>query len=126
MVRTVVILPSVLSGSGFACFVGTLLTSLVRFSWVYRLLESVAEGYPGHGPAHMHVESAADIGFHWDSRQLGCERLGLPPYSAFLGCDSGDLPGGIRYRLTFVLGRVFEEALGWILVLKLWPCSGER
>ena len=36
-------------------------------SGVYRLLDSVAEGCPGHGIAHLIVESAAEIGFQWDS-----------------------------------------------------------
>ena len=48
---------------------------------VYRLLDSVAEGCAGHGPAHLLVESAPEIGFQWDSRQLGWERLGLPVLS---------------------------------------------
>ena len=45
---------------------------------VYQLLDSVAEGCPGHCSVHLLVESATDIGFQWDSRQLGWERLGLP------------------------------------------------
>ena len=32
----------------------------------------------GHGPAHLLVESAAEIGFQWDSCVLGWERPGLP------------------------------------------------
>ena len=48
---------------------------------MYRLLDSVAECCPGHGPAHLLVESAAEIGFQWVSRQLGWERLGLPVLS---------------------------------------------
>ena len=52
---------------------------------MYRLLESVTEGCPGHGPAHLLVESAAEIGFQWDSRQLGWERLGLPVLSNLAG-----------------------------------------
>ena len=52
---------------------------------VYRLLDSVAEGCPGHGPAHLLVESAAKIGFQWDPRQLGWERLGLPVLSNLAG-----------------------------------------
>ena len=62
---------------------------------VYRLLHSVAEGCPGHGPAHLLVESAAEIGFQWDSRQLGWERLELPvlsnlagPIQQFSGCGT--------------------------------------
>ena len=52
---------------------------------MYRLLDSVAEGCPGHGPAHLLFESAAEMGFHWDSRQLGWERLGLPVLSNVVG-----------------------------------------
>ena len=48
---------------------------------VLRLLDSAAEGCPGHGPAHLLVESAAEIGLQWDSRLLGWERLGLPVLS---------------------------------------------
>ena len=48
---------------------------------MYRLLGSAAEGCPGHGPAYLLVESAAEIGFQWDSRLLGWERLGLPVLS---------------------------------------------
>ena len=32
---------------------------------VYRLLEHVAAGCPGHGIVHLLVESAAEIGFLW-------------------------------------------------------------
>ena len=52
---------------------------------MYRLLDRVAEGCPGHGPAHLLVESAAEIGFQWDSRQLGWEPLGLPVLSNLAG-----------------------------------------
>ena len=45
---------------------------------VYRLHDSVAEDCPGHGPAHLLVESAAEIGFRWDFRVLGWDRPGLP------------------------------------------------
>ena len=54
-------------------------------SRVYRLLDTVAEGCPGHRPAHLLFESAAEIGFQWDSRQLGWERLGLPVLSNMAG-----------------------------------------
>ena len=33
---------------------------------VYRLLEMVSEGCPGHGPLHLLFASAAEIGFFWD------------------------------------------------------------
>ena len=52
---------------------------------VYRLLDSVAEGCPGHGPAHLLVESAAEVGFQWDPEVLGWERPGLPALSTLAG-----------------------------------------
>ena len=47
-------------------------------SRVYRLLGSAAEGGPGHGPAHLLIQSAAEIGFRWDPEVLAWDRPGLP------------------------------------------------
>ena len=54
-------------------------------SFGVRLLDSVAKGCPGHGPVHLPVDSAAEIGFHWNTRQLGWERPGLPVLSKLAG-----------------------------------------
>ena len=43
---------------------------------VYRLLERVAAGCPGHGPVHLHVDSAAEIGFLWSPEVVGWAREG--------------------------------------------------
>ena len=89
---------------------------------MYRLIDSAADGCPGHGPAHLLVESAAKVGFQWDSRQLG-------PYSAFSGCGFGGLEEqGVR-RLVFQEGLSRRPSFGyyWHLTAPLlWPCSGER
>ena len=45
---------------------------------VYRLLDMVGDGCPGHGPIHLLSCSAADIGFRWDSSALAWIRPGLP------------------------------------------------
>ena len=45
---------------------------------VYRLLHAAAEGSSGHGPAHLLLESAAEIGFSWCSLVPGWDRPGLP------------------------------------------------
>ena len=62
-------------------------------SRVYRLLERVAEGGPGHGPVHLLLQSVAVIGFRWDPEELAWDSLGLPllsnfvwSYSAFSCC----------------------------------------
>ena len=52
---------------------------------VYRLLDRVSEGCPGHGPVRLLVDSATEIGFQWDSRLLGWERPGLPVLSNLAG-----------------------------------------
>ena len=79
---------------------------------MYRLLDSVVEGCPGHGLAHSLVESAAEIRFQWGSRQL--ERLVLPVLSNLAGpIQHFELrylrPGGVRFWLIYVLGRASEE-----------------
>ena len=52
---------------------------------VYCLLDSLAEGCPGHGLVHLLADIAAEIGFHWNSDRLGWERLGLPILSNSVG-----------------------------------------
>ena len=52
---------------------------------VYRLLEHAADGCPGHGPAHLLVESAAEIGFIWSPEMVGWAREGLPVSSNLAG-----------------------------------------
>ena len=51
-------------------------------SKVYRLLEHVAGGCPGHGPVHLLVGSAAEIGFVWSPEMVGWAREGLPVLSS--------------------------------------------
>ena len=52
---------------------------------VYRLLEMVADGCPGHGPIHLLSSSAAEIGFRWNPDALAWERPGLPMVSHIAG-----------------------------------------
>ena len=60
-----------------------------------RLLEHAADGCPGHGPAHLLVESAAEIGFVWSSEMVGWARVELPVLS--------NLTGPIQHFRAFVL-----------------------
>ena len=52
---------------------------------VYRVLEMVSEGSPGHGPIHLLPDGAAEIGSRWDPLALGCSLLGLPLLSNLAG-----------------------------------------
>ena len=77
MVLRALILRSVWSGSGFACFGGISLTVLLEVGRVYRLLDRVMEWCRGQGHGHLLVASATDVGFHWDPHMLGWVRPGL-------------------------------------------------
>ena len=52
---------------------------------VYRLLDLVSEGCPGHGPTHLLFASASEVGFQWDPLALGWTRPGLPLLSNLAG-----------------------------------------
>ena len=52
---------------------------------MYRLLEMVGEGGPGHGPIHLLSASAAEVGFQWDPLGLGWVRPELPLLSNLAG-----------------------------------------
>ena len=52
---------------------------------VYRLLEMVREGCPGHGPVHLLFASAAEIDFRWDPLALAWSRPGWPLLSNLAG-----------------------------------------
>ena len=62
---------------------------------VYRLLEMVGEGCPGHGPILLLSASAAEIGFRWDPDALAWIRPGLPMLS--------DLAGPIQHFKAAIL-----------------------
>ena len=48
---------------------------------IFRLLDYASTGSPGHGPIHLLIQSADELGFFWDSEQAGWIRPGLPPHA---------------------------------------------
>ena len=61
---------------------------------IYRLLGHAAHGCPGHGPAHLLIECAAEIGFVWSPDVVGW--LGEGGFAGLkqLGRSSSALQGG--------------------------------
>ena len=51
----------------------------------FRLLDYASTGSPGHGPIHLLIQSAEELGFFWDSEQAGWIRPGLPPLRMMTG-----------------------------------------
>ena len=62
---------------------------------VYRLLDVVRGGCLGHGPIHLLLASAAEIGFQWDSHSLAWVRPGLPLL--------GNLAGPVQHFRSAIL-----------------------
>ena len=52
---------------------------------VYRLMDLVASGLTGHGPVHLLISSASQLGFAWGSQEEGWLRPGLPPLRMLAG-----------------------------------------
>ena len=52
---------------------------------VYRMLDLIARGAKGHGPIHLLLDSASQIGFAWDGVEQGWIRESLPPLRMLAG-----------------------------------------
>ena len=110
LVRTLL---TMLFGPGFACSVGNLAYWPEEVPRVCRVLDLVARGARGHGPVHLLLASAAEIGFAWDGDEHGWLGVALPPlrmlvlFSIFvlLFCR----PGSSLSLLSSLRGRVFGE-----------------
>ena len=85
MVRLVATLRFALCGFGSVCSVGILLTGRVRFPGFFGFWSMLPDGCPGHGPAHLLVVSAAEIGFVWSPDMVVWVREGLPVLSNLAG-----------------------------------------
>ena len=92
----VVILLFVLSGLGFGFFRRYLSFRPDEVPRLYRLLDLVRDGCPGHGPLHSLVTSARRVGFSWDSLLTSWDRPGLPGLR--------NLAGPIQHFRSAILG----------------------
>ena len=60
-------------------------SAIFRVVWSCRQPLANSLLFGPHGCGYRLLDSAADIGFQWDSRQLGWERLGVPVLSILAG-----------------------------------------
>ena len=49
------------------------------------MLDLISWGAQGHGPVHLLLISAAEIGFAWDGEEKGWVRVSLPPLRMMTG-----------------------------------------
>ena len=49
------------------------------------MLDLISRGAQGHGPIHLLLISAAELGFAWDGAEKGWVRVSLPPLRMMAG-----------------------------------------
>ena len=52
---------------------------------IFRMLDLISRGAQGHGPVHLLLISAAELGFAWDGDEKGWVRVSLPPLRMMTG-----------------------------------------
>ena len=52
---------------------------------IFRMLDLISRGGQGHGPIHLLLTSAAELGFAWDGNEQGWVRVSLPPLRMMAG-----------------------------------------
>ena len=52
---------------------------------IFRMLDLISRSAQGHGPVHLLLTSAAEIGFAWDGNEHGWVRVSLPPLRMMTG-----------------------------------------
>ena len=52
---------------------------------IFRMLDLISRGSQGHGPVHLLLISAAELGFAWNGAEQGWVRVSLPPLRMMTG-----------------------------------------
>ena len=52
---------------------------------IFRMLDLISRGAQGHGPVHLLLTSAAELGFVWGAEEQGWIRVSLPPLRMMTG-----------------------------------------
>ena len=79
------------------------------------MLDLISRGAQGHGPVHLLLISAAELGFAWDGAEKGWIRVSLPPFenddwscAAFLFFYSA-CHGVLVFLPSYLRGRTVGE-----------------
>ena len=75
---------------------------------IFRMLDLISRGAPGHGPVHLLLISAAEIGFAWDSGEQGWIRVSLPPQGRIQ--QQRTWSRSLTFQLALEVFKVFAQA----------------
>ena len=82
------------------------------------MLDLISRGAQGHGPIHLLLVYAAELGFAWDGDEKGWVRVSLPPLRM--------MTGPIQHFRTLLFWRhgIFMSFLGFLSDKGFWVlCS---
>ena len=88
---------------------------------IFRMLDLISRGAQGHGPVHLLLISAAEIGFAWDSGEQGWIRVSLPPLRMMTGPIQHfrtAILDAWRFQV-FLLDFLSEKVFGVLILLTL-------
>ena len=89
---------------------------------IYRMLDLVAHGAPGHGPAHLLIISAAELGFVW----LGNSKAGYVLHSrlaereGFRGAQFLDIRGSLQLLISSHLRERDKHVVRIHALWRIW------
>ena len=94
---------------------------------IFRMLDLISRGAQGHGPVHLLLISAAELGFAWDGAEQGWVRVSLPllrmmtgnaqhHYSSFLDAWRFSVFAELAERKVF-LGGEYADFQGSLQLL---------
>ena len=77
---------------------------------IFRMLDLISQGAHGHGPVHLLLTSAAEVGFAWEGDERCWVRPSLPHLGMMAGLVQHFYSSILEaWRLNWLRGRVFEE-----------------
>ena len=100
---------------------------------IFRMLDLISGRAQGHGPVHLLLISAAELGFAWDGNEHGWVRVSLPPLRMMTGpvlhLRSAILDDGCPLSMIFIVALYVPWSLPDVkpqLYADYLKCSAER
>ena len=84
---------------------------------IFRMLDLISRGAQGHGPVHLLLISAAELGFAWDGDEKGWVRVSLPPLRMMTGLIQHFRTAILEAWHFHVFPRLSERKGFWVVNL---------
>ena len=89
---------------------------------IFRMLDLISRGAQGHGPVHLLLTSAAELGFAWDGDEKFWVRVSLPPLRMMTG-PIQHVRSAILDAWRFQVFARLSERQGFLIFMVLYNYS---